>query len=156
LEPCPSCHSRGFIFSSLKGFTCSTCHPEEDGQRVWAAGPDRDQQNDSPLRPPEPKRSGSLYKNFLAGLPWISSNIERLIQVGWRRHEIFRRAKTSYPLGRWGLAWLGPWEKEGLLTEIHQDGRVVFTYRNNGRLVKQSCFPEIYLNINMLSTFTGK
>lgn len=84
------------------------------------------------------KLKGENLENFQAAWPWLNANLDTLLAVGWTRAELFQRGKYRFPLGRWGIAWLDTWRRDGVLINLGNRGQVIFTYSNRNRKIVQS------------------
>ncbi len=149
-----------FADTHLPEAPAAAVYPAEPGQ-ISRSTSKRDQVSDPEQLPPvadqkKRKRNQDRRDNFEAGLPWIMANLEKLVAAGWTRAEIFRMAKTTFPLGKWGLAWLGDWTRPGLVVTIHKSGRVIFTMKNNGRTISQSVSPSGISPTKHSSTATNR
>lgn len=156
LSPCPVCHGRTFLHIDGGGFACRTCQPGLFGHPVEAAGPDRptpatnvdlllagDHHDTHPTVPAsndEPTEQQRAH--FAAAWPWIKENRAALLAVGWTMAALVRRARYRWPYGPWGVAWLPPWSKPGLVVTVGRHGEIVFTYPSGSRKITQAAHPR--------------
>lgn len=89
------------------------------------------------------RRKGPGEENFKVAWQWIRDNQDLLIAMGWTKAELFRRGRFRCPLGRWGVAWLDVWSKEGLSVSIGARGQIVFKFSSNNRMIQQSAYPAM-------------
>lgn len=104
-----------------------------------AQTPPADPYTDEPTNPAPPaKRLGENRENFDAAWPWLQANLAALLAAGWTRASLFQRGKRRYPVGRWGIAWLDVWRREGLAVSIGTKGQVVYRFEISNRIVTQT------------------
>lgn len=153
LSPCPTCEGRAFIHIAGGGFVCRTCQPGFFGHPVEAAGPDRrrpaqhnpelfpansEETTKTPAAPECMQTTRQQQQHFANAWPWIKENKGRLIAAGWTMAALVRRAKSRWPYGQWGLAWLPIWSKPGVVVTLSRNGEIIFTYQANGRTIEQA------------------
>ncbi|MHC4326357.1 MAG: hypothetical protein ACYSUX_18960 [Planctomycetota bacterium] len=79
---------------------------------------------------------------FKAGYTWIKPRLPELLAAGWTRPELFQRAKYSWPMGSWGVAWLSIWAEPDVKATIGKHGEIVFEIQRQGRPIKQTAWPK--------------
>lgn len=155
LAPCPVCHGRAFLHIDGGGFVCRTCTPGLFGYPVEATGPDRptpepdinllpasDHHNPAPTIPASNDEPTDQQRaHFAAAWPWIKENKTALRAAGWTMAALVRRSKFRCPYGPWGVAWLPPWSKPGLVVTIGHRGEIIFTFPSSGRVITQAAHP---------------
>jgi len=132
LRPCPLCGGRDMLFNKTGGFFCLDCQPEATGTPVKAGGPDR--QHD----PAAATIEGREY--FMTAWSWIKNNLPELLASGWTRRELLGRSKYRYPL-KWGIAWFSVWHQNGVIVTIAQNGKIVFSFQEQGKAKTLSASP---------------
>ena len=149
LHPCHTCQGDSYLFGKDGFFICSNCNPAAEGISVIGSG------NISQIEinrsqsvigaGPEYRRIDNRFKLasecFKIGYPWVKDHIDELCGAGWTKPELFRRSPHRWPLGNWGLAWLGVWRRPGVRAMIVDKGKIIFTFKYNGRTVTQSANP---------------
>lgn len=152
LRPCPICEGRKFTCSITGGFFCIKCQPKQEGVYVIAGGHERPKNNpqkntilkkygnantehssndleQAKRSRKRNKRQGGEYAFFEISLPWICKHQAELLAAGWSKPSLYRRAKTTWPTGPWGLAWRSCWSWPRLKAKILNDGSVAFSYQ---------------------------
>ncbi len=150
LFPCPICQGTSFVHGNAGGFYCKTCQPGIEGHLVEATGKNKPERittkaaaGDDQIPGPKPMdRAGELQQQaFAVAWPWIKENKAQLLSAGWTMAALVRRGKFKWPYGKWGVAWLSVWIREGATFSLGSRGEIIFSFQNNGKTVKQTAFP---------------
>lgn len=158
LRPCLSCGGKDFIYGKDGGFFCLDCQPGAVGVPVKAGGPDRQkadpeaglQECDTESFPGFSAPAGSRNiaeieqgrGYFFTAWSWIKENMPELLAAGWTRAALLQRSKYRYPL-KWGIAWFSVWHQKGLVVTIGKNGKVIFSFQEQGRTITQAASPTL-------------
>lgn len=95
---------------------------------------------EAPVPPPESAKERGEQEHregFQQAWQWIKPRLERLLATGWTRQGLFARSRLVYPY-LWGIAWSGPWQRQGLNVALEQDGTIAFAFPTaTGRAIVQ-------------------
>ncbi|BCO08794.1 hypothetical protein GF1_11700 [Desulfolithobacter dissulfuricans] len=93
------------------------------------------------VQPRRQRLEGEARRCFHAAFPWLMEHLPELLAAGWTRPELFRRDKTAWPVGRWGVAWLSVWSKKNLTIALGVQGELTFSFPSSGRQIVQRTYP---------------
>jgi len=128
---CSCCGGHLYWINLIGNRVCAVCHKPAYQTRIYGQGKRR-----------KKFITPSMLKAFKTARPFLLSRLNELEAKGWTRRKLFRIGKYKYPLGDWGLAWSGIWQKDGLKVEIKPDGEILFTWTDRtGRETTQSARP---------------
>lgn len=103
---------------------------------------------EEPVSPPKRARREGRWmeqesrEGFQLAWQWIQPRLERLLATGWTRRGLFARSRLAYPY-LWGIAWSGPWQRQGLNVALEQDGAIAFAFQDTtGRAIVQRARPR--------------
>ena len=95
---------------------------------------------ETPVSPPESAKERGEQEHregFQLAWQWIQPRLAGLLEAGWTRRGLLARSRLAYPY-LWGIAWSGPWQRQGLNVTLEQHGTIAFAFPNaTGREVVQ-------------------